>query len=160
MNKAIRLTGLILIFFNSAISAQQVRVMTHRFYFDTDISNRLKDEVAFNFTEADDGWLNGRIKQIKLIGYADCKGSTAHNLKLSEDRAHTIANAIKTLGVVGDEFFIECVGAGEQPCAGGAGDAGNRRVDLIMTYEEEPAPLPEESFVEMGEQMVESGRIK
>lgn len=163
MNKAIRpigLMALILVFFNSAISAQEVRVMTHRFYFDSDISSHLKDELAYNFTDADDGWLNGRIKHIKLIGYADCNGSTVHNLKLSEDRARTIAKAIKTFGVVGDDFLIECIGAGEQPCAGDSGDAENRRVDLIMTYEVEPAPLPEESFVEMGEQIEASGRIE
>ena len=134
--------------------------MTHRFYFDSDISSHLKDELAYNFTDADDGWLNGRIKHIKLIGYADCNGSTIHNLKLSEDRARTIAKAIKTLGVVGDDFLIECIGAGEQPCAGDSGDAENRRVDLIMTYEVERAPLPEEPFIPIGEQIEDTGRLE
>ncbi len=160
MNKAFWLTGLIWVFFNAAISAQDVRVMTHRFYFDTDISSHIKDELAYNFTDADDGWMNGRIKHIKLIGYADCNGGTVYNLKLSEDRARTIAKAIKTLGVVGDDFLIECVGAGEQPCAGDTGDAENRRVDLIMTYEVERAPLPEEPLIPMGEQIEETGRLE
>lgn len=160
MNKALWLTGLIWVFFNAAITAQDVRVMTHRFYFDTDISSHLKDELAYNFTDADDGWMNGRIKHIKLIGYADCNGSTIHNLKLSEDRARTIAKAIKTFGVVGDDFLIECVGAGEQPCAGDTGDAENRRVDMIMTYEVERAPLPEAPFIQMGEQIAETGRLE
>jgi outer membrane protein OmpA-like peptidoglycan-associated protein len=144
------------LFLNNSLAAQDRVVKTHRFYFDTDISAHIKDEMAYNFTDADDGWLNGRIKHIKLIGYADCMGSAAHNLKLSEDRARTIATAIKTLGVVGDDFLIECVGAGEQPCAGEAGDAENRRVDLIMTYEVEAKETPDE----MTQQIEERGRVE
>lgn len=141
---------------NNAIVAQDRIVKTHRFYFDTDVSSQLRGNSTYNFTDADDAWLNGTIKHIKLIGYADCKGSAAHNLKLSEDRARTIAIAVKTLGVVGDDFLIECIGAGEQPCADEAGDAENRRVDLIMTYEVEAKETPDE----MTQQIEEKGRVE
>lgn len=150
------LAVLISLFLNNSLAAQDRMVKTHRFYFDTDVSSQLRGNSTYNFTDADDAWLNGTIKHIRLVGYTDCQGDEAYNLRLSLHRAQTIANAFLQLGVVGDDFLIECVGAGEQPCAGEAGDAENRRVDLIMTYEVEAKETPDE----MTQQIEERGRVE
>jgi outer membrane protein OmpA-like peptidoglycan-associated protein len=143
---------------NNAIVAQDRMVKTHRFYFDTDVSSQLRGNSTYNFTDADDAWLNGTIKHIRLVGYTDCQGDEAYNLRLSLHRAQTIANAFLQLGVVDADFPFEIVGAGELPCItkDPSGDAENRRVDLIMTYEVVAKETPDE----MTQQIEERGRVE
>ncbi len=138
--------------------AQDYRVVTLHFYFDTDVSNQLRGDVELNFTDQDDGWLNGAIKYLKVIGYADCRGSISHNQSLSESRAKFIANNIVKLGVVDADFPMEISGRGEQPCAtDGSDDAPNsRRVDVVMTYE----IIQEPSTDTWTDQMEELGRVE
>ena len=96
--------------------AQDVKVMTHHFYFDTNVHNRLTKGSEINFTAQDDGWLNGRIKSIEVIGYADCRGDAEKNLILSRNRAFFITKKIVELGVVSADFPVECTAQGELPC--------------------------------------------
>jgi outer membrane protein OmpA-like peptidoglycan-associated protein len=49
--------------------------------------------------------------KIKLIGYADPRGSRAYNKTLAYDRAQNVANALKNLGVSKDAIKIESEGA-------------------------------------------------
>lgn len=149
---------LFMIFLCTVIIAQDVKVVTHQFYFDTDVHNRLTKGSAIDFTSQDDGWLNGRIKSLKVLGYADCRGDVKSNIILSTKRAQFIASNLVTLGVVGPDFKIEIVGNGELPCIGveELGNSKDRRVDVIMTYEVERSEVPAEPM----QQMIETGRLE
>lgn len=154
----------LLFLFCSAIvlNAQDVKVFTHQFYFDTNVHQRLTQGSTINFTAQDDGWLNGRIKSLKVLGYADCRGDVKSNIELSKKRAQFIAANLVTLGVVGADFKIEVVGNGELPCKGGEeiGNSKDRRVDVIMTYEiiddREGVEIP----VDPVQQIMETGRLE
>lgn len=153
---------LFLVFVALTSTAQDVRVITHQFYFDTNVHNRLTKGSEINFTAQDDGWLNGRIKSLKVLGYADCRGDVKSNIILSTKRAQFIASNLVTLGVVGPDFKIEVVGNGELPCIGVEefGNSKDRRVDVIMTYEVineiEGTDVP----VDPMQQMIETGRLE
>ena len=138
--------------------AQDVKVMTHHFYFDTNVHNRLTKGSEINFTAQDDGWLNGRIKSVKVLGYADCRGDVESNMELSRKRAKFIATNLVTLGVVGRDFKIEVVGNGELPCSGveELENSQARRVDVVMTYETSAREIPDEPI----KQMLETGRLE
>lgn len=142
--------------------AQDVKVMTHHFYFDTNVHNRLTKGSEINFTDQDDGWLNGRIKSLKVLGYADCRGDVKSNIELSRKRANFIATNLVTLGVVGPDFKIEAVGNGELPCneQGGLVNSKDRRVDVVMTYEVMNEPDGTEIPYEPIQQMIETGRLE
>jgi outer membrane protein OmpA-like peptidoglycan-associated protein len=142
--------------------AQDVKVMTHQFYFDTNVHNRLTKGSPINFTAQDDGWLNGRIKSLKVMGYADCRGDVKSNIELSRKRAKFIATNLVTLGVVDHDFKIEVVGNGELPCSGDEEleNSRGRRVDLVMTYEVinvvEGVEAPDAPM----QQMIETGKLE
>ena len=142
--------------------AQDVKVMTHQFYFDTNVHNRLAKGSEINFTAQDDGWLNGRIKSLKVLGYADCQGDVKSNMELSRKRAKFIATNLVTLGVVGGDFKIEVMGNGELPCSGveELGNRQDRRVDVVMTYEVMNEPMGTEIPYEPMQQMIETGRLE
>ncbi len=137
---------------------QDTYVVTHHFYFDTDVSNQVRSDVALNFTDQDDAWLNGRIKRLSVRGYADCQGNEAYNRILSEERARFIAKNIVQLGVVDEDFPIEVIGGGQLPCISKSakGDPDNRRVDVIMTYEVNKEPIPES----WKQEIEENGRVE
>ncbi len=140
------------------VSGQDVHVITHHFYFDTDVSDRVRADVALNFTDQDNGWMNGRIKHLKVLGFADCEGDDAYNQILSEQRARFIAFNLVRLGVVDQDFPIEVLGGGELPCITekSNGDPYNRRVDVVMTYEVFKEPIPET----WKEEIEENGRVE
>lgn len=153
---------LFLVFVALTSTAQDVRVITHQFYFDTNVHNRLTKGSEINFTAQDDGWLNGRIKSLKVLGYADCRGDVKSNIILSTKRAQFIASNLVTLGVVGPDFKIEVVGNGELPCIGVEefGNSKDRRVDVIMTYEVINEIEGTEVPVDPMQQMIETGRLE
>lgn len=137
---------------------QDTYVVTHHFYFDTDVSNQLRSDAALNFTDQDDAWLNGRIKRLSVQGYADCQGDKVYNRILSEERAKFIARSIVQLGVVDEGFPIEVIVGGQLPCISRSaqGDPDNRRVDVVMTYEVNKEPIPEI----WKQEIEENGRIE
>ncbi|MEN9333335.1 MAG: Inner rane lipoprotein YiaD precursor [Bacteroidota bacterium] len=142
--------------------AQDVKVITHQFYFDTDVHNRLTKGGQINFTAQDDGWLNGRIKSLKVVGYADCRGDVKSNIELSRKRAKFIATNLVTLGVVDHDFKIEVVGNGELPCRGEEEleMSSDRRVDVVMTYEVIAEAEGDEAPDAPMQQMIETGRLE
>ncbi len=142
--------------------AQDVKVMTHQFYFDTNVHNRLTKGSQINFTAQDDGWLNGRIKSLKVVGYADCRGDVKSNIELSRKRAKFIATNLVTLGVVDHDFKIEVVGNGELPCRGEEEleMSSDRRVDVVMTYEVIAEAEGDEAPDAPMQQMIETGRLE
>ncbi len=133
-------------------------VFTHHFYFDTGVSNQVRSDVALNFTDQDDRWLDGHIKNIRIEGFADCNGDEQYNQILSERRAEFIAKNLVKLGVVDKDFPLEVKGGGELPCSSlnSKGDPSNRRVDVIMIYEVNKEPIPES----WKQEIEENGRVE
>jgi len=73
-------------------------------------------------------------KQVRIEGHTDSTGSTSANLRISEQRAEAVKNALVELGV--DAGRIRAVGMGEDfPIASNdsaEGRSQNRRVDVIL----------------------------
>ncbi|WP_136810189.1 OmpA family protein [Desulfosediminicola flagellatus] len=67
--------------------------------------------------------------RIQVAGHTDSRGSADYNLKLSQDRADSVKNALVQRGV--DPMRIETIGYGEtSPIS--SNDAMNRRVEIII----------------------------
>lgn len=75
--------------------------------------------------------------RIRIEGFADARGSEAHNLQLSTRRAEALKDALVSLGVAAER--IEAVGLGEAyPVASNRTEAGrqqNRRVEVLFSDE-------------------------
>lgn len=73
--------------------------------------------------------------RIRIEGFADDRGSEAHNLRLSTRRAEALKDALVSLGVAADR--IEAVGLGEAyPVASNRTESGrqqNRRVEVLFS---------------------------
>lgn len=72
-------------------------------------------------------------KQIVLVGFADAQGAYAANVALSNKRAATVADALKTLGVPGTGIALQGFGP-ELAVADNGTDEGrekNRRVEIF-----------------------------
>lgn len=80
--------------------------------------------------------------RIAIHGHTDSVGKDESNLKLSRLRASSVEREFRTLGVP-SKCFIQTEGYGEsRPVAdntSSAGKAANRRVDLIISADEEEA---------------------
>lgn len=78
---------------------------------------------------------------VHLDGYADPRGSNAHNLKLSIDRAEAIRSRLVALGVDGGRIHAAGHGALAPPAAPGADDpdawAFERRVSIRLGLDED-----------------------
>lgn len=71
--------------------------------------------------------------RISIEGHTDNTGSSAHNQKLSEERAEAVVQELKSLGIAMDRLSSKGFGS-EQPIADNSteeGKAQNRRVELI-----------------------------
>ncbi|WP_158222368.1 OmpA family protein [Tamilnaduibacter salinus] len=78
-------------------------------------------------------------QKILVIGHTDATGSNAHNQRLSEKRARTVAELFQEVGVPADQIYFQ--GAGEsQPVATNdtkSGRSTNRRVEVVEIDSEE-----------------------
>lgn len=73
-------------------------------------------------------------KQVVLVGFADAQGAYAANVALSDKRASTVADALKTLGVPGTGIAMQGFGP-ELPVADNETEEGrekNRRVEIFV----------------------------
>jgi outer membrane protein OmpA-like peptidoglycan-associated protein len=72
---------------------------------------------------------------IDVYGFTDSSGSDEYNLKLSNDRAVSVATVLANQGVNQQRFYI--TGKGEEdPIASNASEAGraqNRRVEIMLS---------------------------
>jgi outer membrane protein OmpA-like peptidoglycan-associated protein len=97
-------------------------------YFDFDKSNityRQKIKISsFVMSKEKD------IYDIKILGYADFKGSSEYNVKLSQQRANAIYNYIINAGIKADKI-ISCLGRGKIEDSKDKDRYLDRRVDII-----------------------------
>lgn len=100
--------------------------------FDTDKST-LKSDGKDAVNEILKVLLADKALKISINGYTDNAGNTAHNQKLSEDRAKTVRNILVDAGIESSRLTVQGFGA-ENPIAENnteEGKAKNRRVELI-----------------------------
>jgi outer membrane protein OmpA-like peptidoglycan-associated protein len=72
--------------------------------------NKLRDVILYLKDHPD--------SKLLLVGYADKKtGNNSHNLRLSKNRAETVANELKYQGINSNRLIIEWRGDKEQPFA-------------------------------------------
>ncbi len=74
------------------------------------------------------------IRQVRIEGHTDTQGSGAHNLRLSDGRAHAVRTYLITQGIAPDRLLAQ--GYGEtRPLrwgTAGADHAANRRVEIFI----------------------------
>ena len=101
-------------------------------HFDTDKAT-LTPEGQATLDKAAAAMQSDPGAHLRLEGYTDSTGTDPHNLSLSQQRAITVANYLKSKGVDGNRL----TGAGFGPSnpadtnATAAGKADNRRVELF-----------------------------
>ena len=70
-----------------------------------------------------------------MTGYTDLSGSPGYNLRLSEDAANNVANALANLGVAPNDMAV--TGRGENnprvPTPRGVREPQNRRVEIDLS---------------------------
>lgn len=85
-----------------------------------------------------------RLLSIRVVGHADSTGRRSYNQRLSEKRAHAVADQLNKLGLRGER--LDVVGRGEAPSAGkrhkGVKSAADRKVEIIIESVEDTALAP------------------
>ncbi|HTN40834.1 MAG TPA: OmpA family protein [Asticcacaulis sp.] len=78
----------------------------------------------------------GNAARIVVVGHTDTSGSAAYNIKLSERRAKTVADALAGLGVDGSKLAVDWKGESAPAVATGDGvkEPLNRRSTIDITF--------------------------
>ncbi len=103
------------------------KVSTLSLYYGTnesDLNNKNRNHLN-RFVEALDP---EKITKVEIIGYADYVGSDAYNLKLSEERAKSVASFLKNMSILVTKVYLE--GKGEINSE--ENEAQNRRVEIVI----------------------------
>jgi outer membrane protein OmpA-like peptidoglycan-associated protein len=77
------------------------------------------------------------LRRLTVMGYTDSTGSEAHNLKLSQARAESVAQYLRDGGLQAGQFVAQGLGSAD-PVASNAtaeGRAQNRRVEARVLAE-------------------------
>jgi len=82
--------------------------------------------------QAADAYKSGAPVQIQVTGYTDRSGSPGYNQRLSERRAHNVAQALARLGVPQNQMAVSGRGENDNrvPTANGVREPQNRRVEI------------------------------
>jgi outer membrane protein OmpA-like peptidoglycan-associated protein len=118
----------------SRVGNQIILNMPSNITFSTD-SSRVQPQ--FNETLVSVGLVLKKFNKtlVDVYGYTDSTGSDEYNLKLSQDRAVSVATVLASQGVVQGRFYI--TGKGEaEPIASNSTEAGraqNRRVEIQLS---------------------------
>lgn len=101
--------------------------------FDTGKSD-IRDQDRAELTSIGDTLKQNATTRIRVVGYADARGSDPANAALGKARADSVKQALVTGGIAGDR--IETASGGEDdPVADnqtGSGQAANRRTELVV----------------------------
>ena len=101
-------------------------------HFDTDKAT-LTPESQATLDKAADAMKSNPNAHLRLEGYTDSTGADAHNLTLSQQRAISVADYLKSKGVDGSRLTGNGFGPGNpaDTNATSTGKADNRRVELF-----------------------------
>lgn len=108
--------------------------LTSQFHFGTNSANILADsqallqEVAALLAQHPD------LRRVEIQGHTDDSGASAHNKRLSQDRAEAVRSALVSLGVEGSRLTATGYGS-EKPLVPNSNEASrarNRRVQLVI----------------------------
>ena len=104
-------------------------------YFEFDKSDLTSDAQAVVSAAADYAKA-GNAARVVIVGYTDTSGSVAYNLKLSERRAKTVADALAGLGVDASKLAVDWKGKSDPAVATGDGvkEPLNRRATVDITF--------------------------
>ncbi|WP_297800234.1 OmpA family protein, partial [uncultured Brevundimonas sp.] len=104
-------------------------------YFDFDRSD-LTAEARSVVTQAANYAKTGAPTQILVVGHTDTSGNAAYNLRLSNRRSQTVADALVAQGVNGGVISLD--GKGEtalaKPTADGVREPLNRRATIDINF--------------------------
>lgn len=78
-----------------------------------------------------------KLRRVIVTGYTDSTASEAHNLKLSQERATTVAQYLHDGGLQADQFYTQGKGSADPVAANATaeGRAQNRRVEASVRVE-------------------------
>lgn len=101
--------------------------------FDVD-SDRLRPEAKANLANLADVLKKYDDTEIMVQGHTDNTGASGHNLKLSERRADSVADMLKSDGVKGGRIDESGVGETQPVASNGTADGrqANRRVEVAI----------------------------
>ena len=104
-------------------------------YFEFDKSDLTTDAQAVVQAAADYAKA-GNAARIVVVGHTDTSGSAAYNIRLSERRAKTVADALAGLGVDGSKLAVDWKGEADPAVATGDGvkEPLNRRSTIDITF--------------------------
>jgi outer membrane protein OmpA-like peptidoglycan-associated protein len=118
---------------NVVVQGNEVK-LKKQVHFATDSSEIMPDSMALLEEIADVLNSHQEISSIEVQGHTDNTGTQPHNLRLSQERAQAVADALIKLGV--DPMRLTAKGYGQQkpilPNTSEANRARNRRVQLII----------------------------
>ncbi|WP_031235603.1 OmpA family protein [Asticcacaulis sp. AC402] len=104
-------------------------------YFEFDKSDLTADAQAVVSAAADYAKAGGAARVV-VVGHADTSGSAAYNIRLSERRAKTVADALVGLGADGSKLAVDWKGESQPAVATGDGvkEPLNRRSTIDITF--------------------------
>ncbi|ESQ80272.1 OmpA family protein, partial [Asticcacaulis sp. YBE204] len=104
-------------------------------YFEFDQSTLTTDAQAI-VQQAADYAKEGNATRVVVVGHADTSGSAAYNIRLSERRAKTVADALAGLGVSGSILAVDWKGESAPAVATGDGvkEPLNRRSTIDIAF--------------------------
>lgn len=99
-------------------------------------SAQIRQSSKFQVNQFAQYLLKNRGSTVRVIGHTDSRGSSGHNLALSQQRANAIVHALLSLGVSSSR--LQALGKGESmpliSNVSAAGRAMNRRIEAELSY--------------------------
>ncbi len=105
----------------------------HTLFFATS-STRLTDEDQAIVREVAAAVQTGDVRGVRIAGYSDRAGNPQSNLRLSQQRARSVFDALSDAGVPREIMSAEAFGEVDPliPTADGVAEARNRRVEIYL----------------------------
>ncbi len=114
--------------------ALELAANVYQVFFESDATNLKSGSISNLEKIADQIINNSRISKINVVGHTDETGDDKYNIKLSKERAESVAAYLKGRGISNDQILVAFEGA-NQPIATNATPEGkqlNRRVDVTV----------------------------
>ncbi|HUB96076.1 MAG TPA: OmpA family protein [Stellaceae bacterium] len=105
---------------------------TWQVFFNFDRSD-LTPQALQTIREASNGAKSGDLTRISLTGHTDSVGTDAYNMRLSDQRARSVQQALEADGIAQGDIVVRGVGKAGQmvPTPAGVREPQNRRVEIV-----------------------------